>query len=170
MCPATRNPATGQIEGSDTCASFRPFYDSYAGVGLQSELKSGLGTFTVIEAVANRLDVSPPLTRRRWPAEAKARILEQALAPGANISAVARANGVRPQQLFAWRRKAMRSGAIHDAADDGARQSFAAVEVAHDERGRAGGLDIIIGDATIRVGNDVAVKLLVEAIRAVRSA
>jgi len=137
---------------------------------LQSALKSGLGTLTVIEAVANRLEVGPPLTRRRWPAETKARILEQALAPGANISAVARAHDVRPQQLFAWRRKAMCSGAITIAADDGARQSFAAVEVAQDDGARAAGLDIIIGDATIRVGSDVAATLLVEAIRAVRSA
>ena len=92
------------------------------------------------------------------------------MAPGANISAVARANGVRPQQLFAWRRKAMCSGAITIAADDGTRQSFAAVEVARDDGARAGGLDIIIGDATIRMGSDVAVALLVEVIRAVRSA
>jgi transposase len=137
---------------------------------LQSELKSELGTFTVIEAVANRLDVGPPLTRRRWPAETKARILEQALAPGANNSAVARANGVRPQQLFAWRRKAMRSGAITMASDGGALQSFAAVEIARDEGAGAGVLDIIIGDATIRVGSDVTATLLVKAIRAVRSA
>jgi transposase len=137
---------------------------------LQSELKPGLGTFTVIEAVANRLEVSPPLTRRRWPAETKTLILEQALSPGANISAVARANGVRPQQLFAWRRKAMRSGAITIASDNSALQSFAAVEVAHDDGARAGGLDIVIGDATIRVGRDVAPTLLAEAIRAVRSA
>ena len=137
---------------------------------MQSAFKSGLGTLTVIEAVANRLEVGPPLTRRRWPAETKARILEEALAPGANISAVARANGVRPQQLFAWRRKAMRLGAITIAADDGARQSFAAVEVARQGGARADGLDIIIGDATIRVGSDVAATLLVEVIRAVRSA
>ena len=137
---------------------------------MQSEPKSGLGTFTVIEAVASRLDVSPPLSRRRWPSEAKARILEQALAPGTNISAVARAHEVRPQQLFAWRRKAMRSGAITIAADDGATQSFAAVEVAREDGVRAAGLDIIIGDATIRVGHDVAPTLLVAAIRAVRSA
>jgi transposase len=135
---------------------------------LQSELKSGLGTFTVLEAVASRLE-SPPLTRRRWSAEAKSRILEEALSPGANISAVARAHGVRPQQLFAWRRKALRSGAITMIPDIPV-QSFAAVEVARADRVRAGGLDIVIGDATIRVGNDVAPALLVEAIRAVRAA
>ena len=135
---------------------------------MQSELKSGLGTFTVLEAVASRLE-SPPLTRRRWSAEAKSRILEEALSPGANISAVARAHGVRPQQLFAWRRKALRSGAITMIPDIPV-QSFAAVEVARADRVRAGGLDIVIGDATIRVGNDVAPALLVEAIRAVRAA
>jgi transposase len=122
------------------------------------------------KAFCRTLRTLSPLTRRRWPAETKARILEQALAPGANISAVARANGVRPQQLFAWRRRAIRSGAITIAEDDGHRQSFAAVEVAHDDGARAGGLDIIIGDATIRVASDVAPALLVEAIRAVRSA
>jgi transposase len=63
---------------------------------------------------------------------------------------------VRPQQLFAWRRRAIRSGAITIAEDDGHRQSFAAVEVAHDDGARAGRLDIIVGDATIRVASDVA--------------
>jgi len=79
---------------------------------LQSAPKSRLEAFAVIEAVANRLDESPPLLRRRWSAETKARILEESLAPGANVSAVARAHHVSPQQVFAWRRKAIRSGEI----------------------------------------------------------
>jgi transposase len=138
---------------------------------LQSAPKSRLESFAVIEAVANRLDESPPLLRRRWSAAAKASIIEEALTPGVNVSAVARAHGVSPQQLFAWRRKAIRSGAITILPERaGAEaQSFAAVEVAHDEDGRAG-LEIVIGDATIRVGNDVAPSLLIEAIRAVRAA
>jgi transposase-like protein len=44
--------------------------------------------------------------RRRWSGEAKARILVESFAPGANVSEVARRNGVSPQQLFAWRREA----------------------------------------------------------------
>ncbi|TGQ29085.1 hypothetical protein EN859_033530 [Mesorhizobium sp. M00.F.Ca.ET.216.01.1.1] len=72
---------------------------------MQSAPKSRLESFAVIEAVANRLEESPALLRRRWPAEAKRRILEETLAPGVNVSAVARAHGVSPQQLFAWRRK-----------------------------------------------------------------
>jgi transposase len=139
---------------------------------LQSAPKSGLGTFAVIDAVAGRLDESPPLLRRRWSAEAKARILEEALAPGANVSAVARVHGLSPQQLFAWRRKAIRSGAITLLAAGGAApaQSFAAVQVAREDDADADGLEIVIGDATIRVERDVAPALLVAAIRAVRAA
>lgn len=44
--------------------------------------------------------------RRRWSAEDKARIVAEATAPGAVISAVARRWQVHPQQVFAWRRKA----------------------------------------------------------------
>ena len=44
--------------------------------------------------------------RRRFSDDEKARILEQTLAPGAVISAIARQNGLTPQQLFTWRRQA----------------------------------------------------------------
>ena len=139
---------------------------------MQSAPKSRLETFAVIEAVANRLEESPPLLRRRWSAEAKGRFLAEALAPGANVSAVARAHGVSPQQVFAWRRKAIRSGEIVvlTRGSGSEAQSFAPVEVARENGARADGLEIVIGDATIRVGSDVAPVLLTEAIRAVRTA
>lgn len=44
--------------------------------------------------------------RRQWSAEEKARILLDSFEPGANVSEVARRNGLSPQQLFAWRREA----------------------------------------------------------------
>jgi transposase len=44
--------------------------------------------------------------RRRWSADEKARILDETLAPGANVSEVARRHGLRPQQVFGWRRDA----------------------------------------------------------------
>jgi transposase len=44
--------------------------------------------------------------RRRWSDEDKARIVVESFAPGANVSEVARRNGLSPQQLFAWRREA----------------------------------------------------------------
>lgn len=130
---------------------------------MQSAPKSRLETFAVIEAVANRLEESPPLLRRRWSAEAKARILEEALAPGVNVSAVARAHQVSPQQVFAWRRKAIRFGEIVVTRGSGSEaQSFAPVEVARENGARTSGLEIVIGDATIRVGSAVAPALLVE--------
>jgi len=111
---------------------------------LQSAPKSRLETFAVIEAVANRLEASPALLRRRWSDEAKARILEAAQAPGANVSAVARAHDVSPQQVFAWRRKAIRSGEIVvlTRGSEAVTQSFASVEVSREDSGRSGGLEI----------------------------
>ncbi len=94
------------------------------------------------------------------------------MTPGANVSAVARAHDVSPQQVFAWRRRAIHSGAIAMLPERrlAAEQSFATLEVAPDDDDRAGGLEIVIGDATIRVARDVAPILLVETIRALRSA
>ena len=124
-----------------------------------------------MEATPDRLDESPGVLRRRWSDEAKARILEEAIAPGANVSAVARAHRVSPQQVFAWRRKAIRSGAIAilPARSEDQAQSFAPVELAPGNGNRTG-LEIVIGDATIRVDRDVAPALLIETIRALRSA
>jgi transposase len=44
--------------------------------------------------------------RRRWSDDDKARIVVESFVPGANVSEVARRNGLSPQQLFAWRREA----------------------------------------------------------------
>jgi transposase len=44
--------------------------------------------------------------RRRWSAQAKARIVEETLVPGARLSEVARRWRVCRQQIYAWRRAA----------------------------------------------------------------
>lgn len=44
--------------------------------------------------------------RRTWSAEEKARIVAESAAPGANISAVARRNGLNRGLLTVWRREA----------------------------------------------------------------
>jgi transposase len=44
--------------------------------------------------------------RRHWSVDDKARIIAETLEPNAIISQVARRYGLRPQQVFAWRRKA----------------------------------------------------------------
>ena len=47
-----------------------------------------------------------PARRRRWSEAEKARIVAEALAPGAVVSAIARRWQVCPQQVFGWRRAA----------------------------------------------------------------
>jgi transposase len=54
--------------------------------------------------------------RRRWSADEKARILEEAMAPGAVVSEVARRHGMSPQHLFTWRRQARREAGDHPLA------------------------------------------------------
>lgn len=58
--------------------------------------------------------------RRQWSSDEKARIVSESLRPGANVSEVARRNGLSPNQLFAWRRQAQQlfqEGAGHALAD-----------------------------------------------------
>lgn len=46
-----------------------------------------------------------PERRREWPDERKIVIVAESLAPGVNISEVARRHDLNPQQLFGWRRR-----------------------------------------------------------------
>lgn len=75
-------------------------------------------TFETNEVVGvRRLEVITGVGgRRTWSAEDKARIVGETLAAGANVSAVARQYGLRPQQLYAWRRLA-REGTLAVSAD-----------------------------------------------------
>lgn len=50
--------------------------------------------------------------RRYWPAHEKLRIVEDSLAPGESVSAVARRNGVAPNLLFRWRRLMAEGGEV----------------------------------------------------------
>lgn len=55
--------------------------------------------------------------RRRWTIDDKARIVAETLEPGAVVSEVARRHGLRPQQVFTWRREARkRARPMEDAA------------------------------------------------------
>ena len=60
-----------------------------------------------------RVEVITGVARRRhWPAHEKLRIIEDSLAPGESVSAVARRNGVAPNLLFRWRRLMDEGGAM----------------------------------------------------------
>lgn len=54
----------------------------------------------------HRLEVFTGAGRRRtWSDDDKARIVDEIVASGESLSAVARRHGLSPQQLFGWRRK-----------------------------------------------------------------
>ena len=52
-------------------------------------------SFQLLEVVPSRMDSSPTVGRRNWPDDTKARIVDVALAPDVNVSAVARRYGMR---------------------------------------------------------------------------
>jgi transposase len=121
----------------------------------------GDGNCQVIE----HLEARPLRARRGWSAEAKARLVEKTLVPGANVSAIARGAGMAPSQLFGWRRQA-RAAAIRNKAVDSDRpmrfERFAAVSRAL--------VEIVIGEVVLRAGSDVEPDHLANVIRAVRKA
>jgi transposase len=138
--------------------------------------------------------------RRRWSSDDKARIVVESLKPGANVSAVARRNGLSPQQLFAWRREAhalFNEGADATPADraghfPAVRQrrtgrqarlsgsgdetpAFAPVVIAPAPSSPpplagSGTVEIAIGDAVVRIIGQVETSVLVAVLRAVRRA
>ena len=119
--------------------------------------------FHVIDAVPDRLDVSPRRSHRRWSEEAKARLIEASLAPGTNVSAIAREAGIAPSQLFGWRRKALKGGAVKRCQDEG-RLDF--VEIA----AIAGQVEIEVSGVIIRASADIGQDQLMSIIRAAKSA
>jgi transposase len=68
--------------------------------------------------------------RRRWTAEQKAKVLTEALEPGATVSAVADRNGMSRSLLYAWMKRARR-GDIPDISLIGSHNPlFAPVRIA----------------------------------------
>ena len=119
--------------------------------------------FEVITATAERLSVSPGRSYRTWSRDEKDRIVGETFAPGANVSAVARAHGLDPSQVFAWRRKALALGMV--ARTRGRAVKFARIEAVAGEM-----VEIVVGDVVVRVGGDVEPERLAAVIRAVRQA
>ncbi|MGY9046272.1 MAG: transposase [Rhodobacterales bacterium] len=108
----------------------------------------------MIEAVVERLDGAPVGEPRRWSDEFKAQAVSGAMAPDINVSALARRLGISPGQLFGWRRAFLKT---QDESTSALPSPQALME-------------IVIGDAIIRVGQDIAEADLRGIIRAVRTA
>lgn len=112
--------------------------------------------------VIEHLEARPLRARRGWSADAKARLIEETLVPGANVSAIARRAGMAPSQLFGWRRQALAPIA---APDGGERVQFTRFEAA-----RGSVVEIVIGDVVVRASPDVCIDHLTAVLRAVRQA
>jgi transposase len=138
--------------------------------GLQSALDTRAKSFQVIDAELTVLDASPATPRRRWSGAAKSRILAEALEPDVNVSAVARRHGLKPQQLFGWRRQALRSGVIRAEVPRSDGPTFVPVEAPKLGVPVCRCLEVVVGDVTLRTGPDVSPARLAELIRAVRQA
>jgi transposase len=111
-----------------------------------------------------------PVRRRRkprdWSDDDKARIVAAALQPGANVSAVARSEGLDPSQLYGWRRKALASGVVAPLTErTGKEIKFARVETVS-----SSAVEIVIGDVVVRLGDDFDTDHLVKVLQAVRKA
>ena len=120
-----------------------------------------------------RLEViTGALGRRRWSAEAKARMVAESLAPGVVISAVARRHDLRPQQLFAWRHQA-RQGRLVLPAEELAFVPVVGTAAEAPPVARAaspaGLIEVVLGGAVVRVPPDVDGRLLAKVLRAVQA-
>jgi transposase len=120
-----------------------------------------------------RLEViNGALGRRRWSADAKARIVAESLAPGVVISEVARRHGLRPQQLFAWRHQVRQGRLALPAAELSfvpVVETAADVPSAETSDATVGTIEVVLGGALVRVPPGADAKLLTRVLRAVKA-
>jgi transposase len=121
-------------------------------------------SFHVIEAVPDRLEGAPQRVRRNWSEAFKAQLIAETLAPGANVSAIARREGIAPSQLFGWRRQAIRKGTVA-GLDAGGGPRFVEVGTA-----ATATIEIVLDGIVVRAGAEVTEDHLRRVIRAVRTA
>ncbi|MEW9539584.1 transposase [Agrobacterium radiobacter] len=101
-------------------------------------------TFEILTAEPVRRRSRP----RAWSDDEKARIVAATLQPGANVSAVARSEGLDPSQLYGWRCKALASGVVAPLTEGKGKQiKFTRVETVS-----SGSVVIAIADMVVRDG------------------
>ena len=92
-------------------------------------------------------------SRRRWPDEAKARIVAETLRPGATVDEVARRHGLSSNHLSSWRTLARKGKLVLPAPRDAV--EFAAMVVAPPDCGAplpgTVGPEIMVGAVTVRL-------------------
>jgi transposase len=119
--------------------------------------------------------------RRQWPAARKAVIVAESLVAGAKVSEVAARHGVNANMLSTWRGQAlagdMPTRSAPKAAPISSAFTFAPVKVVAggrqpdaraDIQTAAGAIEIVLGDASIRVAKGVDTATLSRVLTAVR--
>ena len=112
----------------------------------------------------SRLEIVDTGRRRRWPDEAKVRIVEESLSSPRLASATARRHGISNQLLFSWR-KAYRAGRL------GARPGFVPAMIVPEppEKGTGSGhgrIEIVSTNGRrVMVDRDVEVEVLLRILR-----
>ena len=124
--------------------------------------------------------ITGPGGRRRFSDDEKARIIEEALMPGAVVSAVARQNGLTPQQLFTWLRQTRRrteSGLAEPATFVPAvvERAVPAKPVRRTRQrsrasgGDAGMIEVKTGGVTVRIGRGADVRTVAAVMMALKA-
>jgi transposase len=115
--------------------------------------------------------------RRSWSGEEKAAIIAESYGAGETVCAVARRHGLTPQQLFAWRRLARRSGTVLPTMFVPAvletiqpEPSAAAIPPRRARRrSKADGIELEIAGVEVRVGADAKPRAIEAVIRALKA-
>ncbi len=103
---------------------------------------------TIPKPSANPIEVITSIQRRRrWAAEEKRAIVEEAEQLGASISSVARKYGINPNQLFHWRRL-IRQGSLSAVRAD---EEVVPVSEVKQLRARLRELERLLGKKTMEV-------------------
>lgn len=102
-------------------------------------------------------------TRRKWTAEAKGQVVWASLAPGANVSEIARHHEISRQHLYLWRKAAL-VGELALPVDQDAMKALAVVAAEPKHRlkssSRAPVIEIDVSGYVVRVYPGVDVELL----------
>lgn len=120
-------------------------------------------TFEVLTATPSRR------LPRHWSDDEKARLVAEAFSPGGTVAEVARAYELDVSQLYAWRRKALSSGAMAPLGGRTMSESEP-VKFARFETGGSATVEIVMGDVVVRVRGDIDPDQLAGIISAVRKA
>ncbi len=110
--------------------------------------------------------------RRSWSRDDKARIVAESFAGRANVSAVARRYGLRPQQVYAWRRLARVGALVLPAEEEVGFVPVASTggEATSPAPSRAGIIEIELAGTVIRAAAGVDWRHLRDVLRAVKAA